>query len=133
MGTKKQPKKQRKQLQKKARKARAVKEKHQKRIDALKEEKRLLALRVANLQRQLKEVSESRHGPETPDEQPGKVAASNHRIAWERYAYLHDRYEACIEKGANKEDARKMANKDLLERFGKEAGYTEQQLECIFL
>ncbi len=58
---------------------------------------------------------------------------SSHRIAWNRYAYLHDRYEAHIEKGAKKEDARKMANRDLMKRFGKKAGYTEQQLACIFL
>ncbi len=121
------------QLQKKARKAQTVKEKSKKRIDTLKEEKRLLELRVTHLQRQLKEVSESPRGPETTNKEPRTAVASTHRIAWERYAYLHDCYDAYIEKGDEKEEARKMANRDLIEEFGKKAGYTEQQLECIFL
>ena len=130
MGTKKQQKKQRKQSQKKTG---AVKGKSQKRIDALKEEKRLMERRVADLQRQLEEVPVSRPEPEPSDEQSIRKDVSDQRISWERYTYLHDRYEAYIEKGAKKEEARKMANRDLMERFGKEAGYTEQQLECIFL
>lgn len=133
MGTKKQLKKQRKPLRKKAKKARAVKDKFRKRIDALTEEKRLLELLVTHLQRQLKEIPESGHSPVSTDEKPGQEVISHQRIDWDRYAYLHDCYEAYIEKGAKKEQARKLANRDLMEKFGKNAGYTEQQLECIFL
>lgn len=133
VGIKKQPKKLRKQLRKDAGKARAIKKKSKRRIAILKAEKRLLELRVTRLQRRLDELAEGRRGPETTDEQPGKEVVSNHRIAWERYSYLHDRYDAYIEKGTEKEDARNRANRDLMKRFGRKAGYTEQQLACIFL
>ena len=133
MGTKKHAKKQRKQSQKQAGKARAVKEKFRRRIAALKEDKRLLELQVANLQRQLKEALESRRSPEISDESLSTGTVAKYRIPWENYTYLQDRYDVYTEKGVIKEEARTLANRDLMKRFGKEAGFTDQQLECIFL
>lgn len=135
-------KKQKKQSQKKAGKGLAAKEKNKQRVEALKEERRLLELQVADLQRRLEETTQSRRSPAPPAEQPtpeisgelpGKKSALQEKIDWERYSYLHDRYEVYIEQGVKKEGARKMANEDLMAKFGKTAGYTDHQLECIFL
>ena len=136
-------KKQKKQQQKKGRKKeKIVKEKGKKKIGALEEERRQLQLQVAELQRRLEKVPEERQAVEPPAPQPEvesgmefprKKLASHHKIDWERYTYLHDRYEAYVEAGEQGARARQLANEDLRARFGDAAGYTDEQLEAIFL
>ena len=134
-------KKQKKQQQKKSgKKNKAVKEKGKKKLDALKEERRQLQLQVAELQRRLEEASKERQAPPDPQplamsgaEFPRKPRASHHKIDWERYTYLHDRYEVHVEKGEETERARSLANEELRAKFGNDAGYTDEQLEAIFL
>jgi hypothetical protein len=57
--------------------------------------------------------------------------ATDQREAWKRFSYLRDRYEFYLAEGKNKADARVMANKDLVQSYGKEFGYTRQQLTDI--
>ena len=140
MGKKKQKKQSPKKVEKKqAGKKSAVKVKGKKIIDALEEERRLLQDQVAALQRQLEQASQSRPYSEPSDEPPKideafkREATSQHKIDWERYSFLHDRYEVYIEEGVDKVRAGKLANEDLMAKFGKKAGYTDEQLECIFV
>jgi len=141
-------KKQKKQLEKKqpakksGKKGKAVKEKGKKRLDALEEERRRLQLQVAELQRRLDEAPDNQSRPESTGTQPDTLAeeelprkrpASSHKIDWERYGYLHDRYELYVEEGIDKEEARKKANRDLIGKFGENVGYSDEQLEAIFL
>ncbi|MEW8506426.1 MAG: hypothetical protein AB2598_06955 [Candidatus Thiodiazotropha sp.] len=51
--------------------------------------------------------------------------------AWKQHGFLRDRYEYHLENGQEKESARAMANQDLRDSFGDEAGYSEQELETI--
>jgi hypothetical protein len=51
--------------------------------------------------------------------------------AWKKHGFLRDRYEFHLEDGQDKETARAMANQDLRDSFGDEAGYSEQELEII--
>lgn len=51
--------------------------------------------------------------------------------AWKKHGYLRDRYEYHLENGQEKGAARAMANRDLIDSFGNEAGYSEQELEVI--
>ncbi|MBT2990250.1 MAG: hypothetical protein B6D72_00075 [gamma proteobacterium symbiont of Ctena orbiculata] len=51
--------------------------------------------------------------------------------AWKQHGFLRDRYEYHLENGQEKETARVMANQDLRDSFGDEAGYSEQELENI--
>ncbi len=133
MGSKKQAKKQHKKMRKNARKIRSAKEKSTKKIAALKEQKRQLLFQVQLLQQKLDNALDGRGDPETVDAFLKQSPATSHKIDWKRYSYLQDRYEALIEEGVEKAAARKMANRDLIEQFGKEAGYTDRQLKCIFL
>jgi predicted RNase H-like nuclease (RuvC/YqgF family) len=51
--------------------------------------------------------------------------------AWKRHGFLRDRYECHLENGHDKATARALADQDLRESFGDEAGYSEQDLENI--
>jgi len=134
MGKKKQKKQSTKKSGKKDKKV--VKEKGKKRLRALEEERRQLQLQVADLQRRLEEASEERPAPPPVAGEADfsrKARSSKHKIDWERYTYLHDRYEIHVEKGVEKARARKLANEELRVKFGDGAGYTDEQLEAIFL
>lgn len=74
------------------------------------------------------------------DETPGSEAlveseeaglASAQRATWKKHAYLRDRYEAHLAEGQDKTDARKRANADLVDKYGEESGFTEQDLQDI--
>mgnify|MGYP001044036957 CR=1 FL=1 len=117
----------------------STKEKGKKKLDALKEERRLLQAQVAELQQQLDQayanppVSEAPSGLPELDDPFKKGDGPQSKIDWERYSFLHDRYEAYVEEGIDTAQAGKLANEDLMKKFGKKAGYTDEQLECIFL
>jgi KaiC/GvpD/RAD55 family RecA-like ATPase len=53
------------------------------------------------------------------------------RQAWKQHGFLRDRYEFHLESGKEKVSARALANQDLREAFGDEAGYSEEELENI--
>jgi hypothetical protein len=53
------------------------------------------------------------------------------RKAWQRHGYLRDRYEFHLGSCRDKSKARVLADQDLREKYGEEAGYTEQELEQI--
>ncbi len=58
-------------------------------------------------------------------------SVSKRKKAWERHQYLRSRYEVHLEAGLEKSSARIGADKDLRQRYGKGAGYTEEQLDSI--
>jgi hypothetical protein len=51
--------------------------------------------------------------------------------AWKKHGFLRDRYEYHLENGEDKVAARGLADQDLRDAFGDEAGYSEQDLENI--
>lgn len=53
------------------------------------------------------------------------------REAWRRHGYLRDRYEFHLNTCQDKGSARLLADKDLRDKYGEDAGYTEQELEQI--
>ncbi|MEN8131227.1 MAG: hypothetical protein ABFS45_13750 [Pseudomonadota bacterium] len=63
-------------------------------------------------------------------QQKSRVAIDQ-RKAWKRHGYLRDRYEFHLGSGHNKTTARNLADIDLREEFGEEAGYSAQELEQI--
>lgn len=56
---------------------------------------------------------------------------SERKKIWERHQFLRSRYEAHLEAGQVKAEARRNADRDLRQRYGDEAGYTEEQLDSI--
>jgi hypothetical protein len=52
-------------------------------------------------------------------------------MAWKRHAYLQDRYEYHLRAGRRVDEARTLANRDLVTKFGAAAGYSAPQLEAI--
>ena len=59
------------------------------------------------------------------------ASVSDRKKTWERHQYLRTRYEHHLEAGLNKNRARACADQDLRERYGDDAGYTQEQLEAI--
>ena len=53
------------------------------------------------------------------------------KTAWKKHGFLRDRYEHHLEHGQAKEAARTLADQDLRDAFGDEAGYSEQELADI--
>lgn len=133
MGGKKKARKQCKSLQKKIGKILFAEEKLTRKIELLKEQRQQLEVRVKLLRQDLNDALDQESEVESSDASPGQALGTIHKIDWKRYTYLHDRYEAHIEEGVEKPEARRLANLDLMEKFGNEAGYTNQQLKCIFL
>ena len=52
-------------------------------------------------------------------------------MSWKRHRFLGERYDAHLLDGHDKDTARGMANRDLVERYGKDVGFTEDQLRDI--
>jgi len=61
----------------------------------------------------------------------GTGIATSHRSAWKQHRYLRDRYEFHLDAGAAAERARQLANEDLKQAYGTNAGYTEEELGAI--
>lgn len=57
--------------------------------------------------------------------------ASRHRSTWKQHSFLRDRYEFHLGAGEIKERARHLANADLKQEYGKDRGYTEEELSAI--
>ena len=57
--------------------------------------------------------------------------ASAHRATWKKHTYLRDRYEVHLGEGQGKPNARKLANLDLVAKYGEESGFSEEDLQDI--
>lgn len=57
--------------------------------------------------------------------------ALNQKNAWKKHTFLCERYDVHLESGHDKDTARTMANKDLMDRYGKKVGFTAEQLRDI--
>ncbi|HHH40323.1 MAG TPA: hypothetical protein ENK50_12215 [Sedimenticola sp.] len=74
---------------------------------------------------------ESDDGVELLHRQQEEGIAVSHRRAWERHQYLRQQYEQYLEQGARADAARGLANRDLVQRFGENAGYSGEELRDI--
>lgn len=61
------------------------------------------------------------------DEEDRKLAV-DHKNTWKKHRFLCERYDVHLDSGQGKNNARTMANEDLVERYGNEAGFTTEQL-----
>ena len=57
--------------------------------------------------------------------------AVEHKKAWKKHKFLCERYDAHLDNGHDKEQARAMANQDLVDNYGKQAGFTAEELGGI--
>lgn len=76
-------------------------------------------------------VSEAQILSERLAESSNTGSISERKKVWERHQYLRSSYEVHLEAGLDKAKARLYADKDLRERYGDDAGYTEEQLDSI--
>jgi len=74
---------------------------------------------------ELDELAQSLH------ESSNAGSISERKKIWERHQYLRTRYEKHLEAGLAKAAARRNADRDLRQRYGDGAGYTEEQLDSI--
>lgn len=51
--------------------------------------------------------------------------------AWKRHTFLGECYEQHLDNGHDKEQARSLANQDLMDRYGDDVGFTPEQLLAI--
>ncbi len=63
--------------------------------------------------------------------QQSTTVAVAQRNAWKRHRYLRDRYDFHLENSHDKPDARDLADKDLRQEYGEDAGFSKQELEHI--
>ncbi len=77
---------------------------------------------------------------DAPSESCGNILLDNgensnlaleQKNTWKRHTYLCERYDVYLISGHKKEKARTNANEDLVDKHGKEAGFTEEQLQEI--
>lgn len=94
---------------------------------------------IESLTRQLKECKAKKIKKRKPGKGVSKTLFAqqtsrvgvDQRKAWKRHGYLRDRYEFHLGSGQDKTTARNLADMDLREEFGEDAGYSEQELEQI--
>lgn len=113
----------------------------ERRIDKLKKQvkrqSKALAERdraLGELRRQLEENNSGARKPARAVLQSsarGRNLALQHRNAWQRHTYLRERFEEHLGSGCKRQQAREQANRDLMARYGDDAGYTSEQLESI--
>jgi len=133
---KKKLKKEMKELRQKAKRALSCKEEFQQEIKRLQQEISLRDQQIGDLQRKVKKEdlktrSGNKTAPRTLRKSQKKSVATDQREAWKKYSYLRDRYEFYLDDDKDKTEARNLANLDLIERYGSEFGYSEQQLTDI--
>ncbi len=124
-----------KRLKKKAKEARAANLALEKRIRKLTRKLDTRNKQIADLQNSLGRTLPATGATKTPTAEigvrDGSDIASSHRSAWKQHSYLRDRYEFHLGAGASKERARRLANEDLKTEYGKDHGYTEEELSAI--
>lgn len=133
MANKKRLKKEIKQLRKRVQKAIERNLKAQKELGRLQK-------RIARRDEQATAGLSEAESAGVLDETPGSEAlveseeaglASAQRATWKKHAYLRDRYEAHLAEGEGKSEARTRANADLVDKYGDDSGFTEQELQDI--
>jgi len=110
-----------------------------KRIKQLEKELDKRARLIEDLNRRLKKGKKGKAVKAKPDKKTAnplfrkqtKGVGVDQRRAWQRHGYLRDRYEFHLTGTRDKTLARSLADQDLRERYGEDAGYTEQELEQI--
>ncbi len=119
-----------KQLERKLDQQTAQAEKTKKKIKVLNREVKARDQAIADLQRQLSGRQDADSEPTGALLLPGadKKLAVEHKNAWKRHKFLCERYDVHLDAGHEKDSARGMANQDLLQRYGKKAGFTPEQL-----
>ncbi|MBL3529547.1 MAG: hypothetical protein JMN27_18000 [gamma proteobacterium endosymbiont of Lamellibrachia anaximandri] len=63
--------------------------------------------------------------------QQSTTVAVAQRSAWKRHRYLRDRYDFHLDNCHDKPDARDLADKDLRQEYGEDAGFSKQELDHI--
>ena len=134
MAKKEQMKKALKRLEKELDKAQRKERKTKKKLDKVKEIVRKQNKKLRKWKAKEKRRITDRESIQT-SAQDSEITQSSivqsQRAAWKRHAYLRSRYEAYLQVGENKSDARVMANSDLKKQFGNEPGYSESELNEI--
>lgn len=124
-----------KRLEQRARMAEAAKLALEKRVRKLKKKLNTRKQKIADLEGMLGRSppsTEDMNPPTAEFRNPGeKSIASSHRSAWKQHSYLRDRYEFHLGAGEEKARARRLANEDLQQAYGKDCGFTEEQLSAI--
>lgn len=108
----------------------ALAEKPKGKIKRLKRELKMRDQVIADLQRQLSDRQDAGSQPTGALLLPGadKNLAVEHKNAWKRHKFLCEHYDVHLGEGHEKDSARALANQDLLNRYGKKAGFTPEQL-----
>ena len=133
MANKKKLKKEIKLLRKRVKKAMARKFKAQKELDRMqariaRREQRAAALAAST---GVESSFEQMPVPEAVEATEDMGFATAQRATWKKHTYLRDRYEAYLEEGRVKHNARRLANADLVAKYGEDSGFSEQDLEDI--
>ena len=119
-----------KQLERKLDQQSTLTEKTKKKIKALNRELKARDRAISDLQRQISGRKGADAESTNAELLPGadKKLAIGHKNAWKKHKFLCDRYDVHLDTGHEKDSARAMANEDLLNRYGKKAGFTPEQL-----
>jgi len=124
-----------KRLKKKNKEVTAVNLSLEKRVRKLEKKLGAREQKIADLQGRSKQAvpaNEASKSPATPfGEQDDGSVASSQRAAWKRYSFLRDRYESHLAGGHTQQRARCLANEDLIQAYGTDCGYTEEELDTI--
>jgi hypothetical protein len=124
-----------KRLEQRAQMAEAAKLLLEKRVRKLKKKLNKRKQKIADLEGMLGRsppITEDMNSPSAEFGNPGGTSiASSHRSTWKQHSYLRDRYEFHLGAGEEKARARRLANEDLKQAYGKDCGYTEEQLSAI--
>ena len=120
-----------KQLKRELKQQSGLPAKTKKEIKYLKRELKIRDQAISDLQRQLSGRQDA--VPESTDsilpaDTKGTKLVIEHKIAWKKHKFLCERYDVHLDSGRDKDRARAMANEDLVDRHGKKAGFTVEQL-----
>jgi len=97
---------------------------------ALKERDRIITGLQLQLSEQQSPASESVETILTSLTRDKKLVIGQ-KNAWKRHTFLGERYEQYLDDGHDKEQARSLANQDLMDRYGDDVGFTPEQLLAI--
>ena len=120
-----------KQLKRKLKQQTSLPGKAKKQIKHLNRELEARDQAIGDLQRQLGLGLQAVSDPADPlllADTKGASQVIEHKNAWKKNKFLCERYDVHLESGHDKDKARAMANEDLLQRYGKKAGFTAEEL-----
>jgi chromosome segregation ATPase len=120
-----------KRLKRKLDQQSSLHEEIQKEIKHLKRELKVRDQSITDLQRQVSDRQDAVPALTDsilPADIKGTKLAIEHKAAWKKHKFLCERYDVHLDSGCDKDRARAMANEDLVDRHGKKAGFTVEQL-----